>query len=132
VAAVGCAISVEKTFDGIAAKSDDLFQSSAEALAEVGSQSDVAGVAVCGTDSAHCGNYFYLRKNVPLYVDTDIQLVHWKVASDPHINYLVTQPDSILEFDGWRPRALKRCGIFVVYRLSRSGATERRRAPASE
>ncbi len=85
------------------------------ALAKVRRLPDVTGVAVCGTGRAHGGNYFYLRRNVPLSfrwrarMDADGGLSKW-VSEET--NYLVVlsercgkptdeQLEKIDAVDGW-------------------------------
>ena len=70
-------------------------RSSSLALAQVGRYPDVTGVAVFNLPSAECGNYFYLRREVPLLV---IDVSHlsditahplWRQGT---INYLIAWP----------------------------------------
>ena len=43
-------------------------RSSSEALVKVGRFRDLMGVAVIGVPDSQCGNYFYLKQNVPLLI----------------------------------------------------------------
>lgn len=93
-------------------------ESSSRALAHVGRQADLTGVALVGGD-AHSGNYFYLRRKVPYLVD--LKWAEIEGARDwqrGRVNYLIAprRPDT--------SRELTRVGQvneLQIYRVSRVG-----------
>jgi phosphatidylinositol glycan class B len=76
-------------------------RSSSLALAMVGRYPDVTGVLVLNLPSVECGNYFYLRRDVPLLVrnvtDPSVIMAHplWKQGK---INYVIAWPKDAAVF----------------------------------
>jgi hypothetical protein len=98
-------------------------RSGSMAMAAVSRRSDLTGVAVYGLPRWECGNYFYLRKSVPLLVRDQPELGSLKKEIseiDDTINYLVTRPENISQFKEWNPEAVEVVHELVVCRLSRT------------
>lgn len=76
-------------------------RASSEALAQVGRYHDLTGVLVFRLPSAECGNYFYLRRDVPLVVQdiTDpSDITAYPLLAQGTINYLIAWPKDTAPF----------------------------------
>jgi hypothetical protein len=99
-------------------------KSNSIALARIGRMPDVTGVAVYGLPDYACGNYFYLRRNVPYLAKDEYQQQavfgdqRWK---DGTINYLLTRPSDVALFEKWRPEEVDRVGEWGIYKLKKPG-----------
>jgi phosphatidylinositol glycan class B len=95
---------------------------SALALTTVGRRDDVTGVAVCDGYRVVAGNYFYLRRPVPLIMDLRTsQLVRY-LDDHREINYLIADPTVMSEFEKWQPVEVGRVGDVGIYLLSSPGS----------
>jgi hypothetical protein len=98
----------------------DPFRSSALALAWVGRQSDLTGVALTGVGKENAGNYFYLHHNVPLLV-----LWHHEIArgfteealTKARVNYLIARKDGEPLSSLVQPAVEADFGELVVYHV---------------
>jgi GPI mannosyltransferase 3 len=104
-------------------------RSSMVAMATVGTEPDLRGVALFGVPTAFSGNRFYLRRDVPFLVaeTPDVELFlndpNWKSGN---INYLVTYKDYENLFSMYNPRIMKRCEKLIIYKIdSAPGMRER-------
>jgi hypothetical protein len=97
------------------------FTSSALALSQVGKRPDATGVAVYGVWRSACGNYFYLRKPVPLCVEPtrNFDALENQLQAVGDINYLITYPDLCSRFRSWQPKEIGRAGALVIYKLKK-------------
>jgi phosphatidylinositol glycan class B len=97
------------------------FTSSALALCQLGQREDVTGVAVYGVWRSACGNYFYLRRPVPLCVEParNLASLESQLQAVRAINYLLTYPDLCRRFRTWQPTEIGRAGALVIYKLNR-------------
>ena len=99
------------------------FCSSAVALANVGRQPDVTGVAVYGVATSQCGNYFYLRQCVPLLTEDRAEpditsfLSHSEWTTH-QISHLITPEIYAPLFAAWHPQEIDRRDGLVTYRLT--------------
>jgi hypothetical protein len=93
---------------------------SAHALATVGRRPEVTGAGVYGTTRFVCGNYFYLRRPIPLVVAPNLDYMLRSLEERPDINYLVTDPKFIANFEKLRPEEVDRMGGVGIYFLRRS------------
>jgi hypothetical protein len=96
-------------------------RSSFIALAAVGAQPDLTGVALYGVPKSFSGNYFYLRRNVPFLVQEQLDLNSF--INDPtwksnKINYIITFKMYEKLFSKSHPVELKQVGKMVIYRLN--------------
>src|SRR5207237_948413 len=97
-------------------------RSSDYALRDVGRRIDVTGVAVYGVHDAMCGNYFYLRKNVPLMTESEPEIQAFLAderGGGGRVNYLVTYPREVGSFSAMRPEQVGRAGVLAIYRVTR-------------
>lgn len=98
-------------------------RSSSRALAKVGRYPDVTGVLVFNLPSAECGNYFYLRRDVPLLVKdiTDSADVtarpQWKQGK---INYLIARPKDAAAFAKYHLEEIGKIHGLGIYKITRS------------
>jgi GPI mannosyltransferase 3 len=97
-------------------------RTSSAALARLGRYADLSGVAVFDVPVAACGNYFYLRRNVPLVLaearDPDLleDDAHW---AQGRVNYLLTWPENAALFERWHPEEIERVGGLSIYKVRR-------------
>lgn len=96
-------------------------RASSLALARIGRRQDVTGVAVFNVPSAECGNYFYLRRDVPLSFKhgDDLSIL----TSDPlwaqgKINYLIAWPEDAALFRELHLEEIEIVHGLGVYRLA--------------
>ena len=95
-------------------------RSSMVAMATVGTEPDLTGVALFGVPTAFSGNRFYLRRDVPFLVaeTPDVELFlndpNWKSGN---INYLVTYKKYENLFSMYNPRIIKRCEKLIIYKI---------------
>ena len=100
-------------------------RSSCLALAKVGRCPDVSGVAVFNLPSAECGNYFYLRRDVPLLV---IDVSHLSdVTAHPlwrkgTINYLIAWPRDLARFEKYHLEEVEVIHGLGIYKIGREQA----------
>jgi hypothetical protein len=95
------------------------FRSTAVSLALLGRQTDMTGVAVFGVQAGDSGNYFYLRRNVPLVQqrrDAQLMLDDSRIR-DGRINYLIARPEDILSFNCLNPIPVYQVGQFRIYKI---------------
>ena len=92
---------------------------SASALTVVGRRPDVTGVAVYATSRFVGGNYFYLRRPVPLVMEMRLEQLLRSLEERREINYLVADSSDIAAFEKWRPIEVGRAGDMGIYRLHR-------------
>ncbi len=103
-------------------------RSNSIALARIGRMPDVRGVAVYGIPEECCGNYFYLRRNVPYLAkdehneDAIVGDARWK---EGRINYLLTRPGNVFLFYRSQPEEVDRVGQWGIYRLKKPGQVTR-------
>jgi hypothetical protein len=93
------------------------YRSSATALAAIGQRGDVTGVAVCGVPMWECGNYYFLRKRVPLLFRKPDELRAAPTLAGGTINYLVLPRSAAASF---KPRELQmtaECGDLLACRF---------------
>jgi hypothetical protein len=92
------------------------------ALARTGTFPDVTGVAVFGIPDWECGNYFFLRRKVPLVTSPYVRVIRnhprWR---DGTVNYLVTEPKNIAYFGESRVELLEVVCGWGIYRVNRAG-----------
>ena len=97
-------------------------RSSSLALAKVGRYSDVTGVAVFNVPSAECGNYFYLRRDVPLLVKgiaTPADITTHPLWVEGTINYVIAWPKDTAPFAKYgleEMEIIHGLGIYKVHR----------------
>lgn len=105
----------------------DPYRVTAELLHEAGRQDDLTGVMILGPDRTECGNYFYLRRNVPLVADTDASpdAVRRNPAYlDGRINYLIYRVELRPKFESLRPHEVMSRHGYVLARLDRGERIE--------
>ncbi len=97
-------------------------RASSEALSEVGRFRDVTGVLVYRLPSAECGNYFYLRRDVPLLVkditDPSDPTIH-ALWSSGTINYVIAWPKDAAKLTDYQLEEVefvRGLGIFKIHR----------------
>jgi hypothetical protein len=93
------------------------YRSSALALATVGRQPDATGVVVCDVDRCDCGNYFFLRRDIPLVFCWARSLPKEPALARGDANYLVLPREQVRLAACWRPEVIADCGTLVVCRL---------------
>ncbi len=101
-------------------------------LAKVGRLPDLTGVAIYGAPDVVCGNYFFLRRDVP-YIAKGVP-DHEVIRSNPDwqqgtINYLITHPKEIHLFEEARPHKVDAAYGWSVYEVN--GQEALREAPSS-
>lgn len=88
------------------------------ALARTGKFPDVTGVAVIGLHDVYCGNYFYLRKNVPYLARRRAKTIRadpkW---SDGTINYLIVLEDDVVGLDESQLTRIATVGKAQIFRV---------------
>lgn len=95
-------------------------RSSSLALAKVGRCPDVTGVAIFNLPSAECGNYFFLRRDVPLLV---IDVSHLSdVTAHPlwaqgKINYLIAWPKDTPRFTKYQLEEIDTIHGLGIYKV---------------
>ena len=73
-----------------------------------------------GYDHGNCANYFYLRRNVPLYAAAEPDLDAMRPpARDPtkRLNYLICWADYRDRYAMFGPVEIATCNQFTLYRL---------------
>jgi hypothetical protein len=93
---------------------------SLQPLAFIGRQDDVTGVLVHGIEDYNGGNYFYLRRNIPLYYITPGQIALFRAGHriDSKVNYIVAQPQQLEVFTPYSPREVAAFDNWRVYRVT--------------
>ncbi len=96
-------------------------RASSLALAKVGRLPDVTGVAVCGLQVVDSGNYFFLRRDVPLLFQAHPYVND--IRSDPawtegHVNYLITRPQYAHNFSDVRLQQIDAVDDWTIYRVT--------------
>lgn len=98
------------------------------ALAKAGRRDDLRGLAVLGLPDWDCGNYFYLRRNVPYFAtgtydkDSLRNDARWKNGT---INYLLTKPEYLAGFDkSLSVERIETVGEWTIYRVDGTGTEE--------
>lgn len=97
-------------------------RSSSLALAKVGRCPDLTGVAVFNLPSAECGNYFFLRRDVPLLV---IDVSHLSdITAHPlwaqgKINYLIAWPKDMKRFAKYHLEEIDIIHGLGIYKIGR-------------
>lgn len=93
-------------------------RSNVRALAWCGRQSDLRAVGVFGTPSWMCGNYCYLRRDVPLLTQDVPKSMEFVVALRAReANYLICRPVDIVGFATLSPEPAATFAELTVYRL---------------
>jgi uncharacterized membrane protein len=90
------------------------------ALRDVGKIPDLTGVAVYGLVDVSCGNYFYLRRDVPLITQPIVDLPTFRADRrwrEGKINYLLAFPEDVSAFDDLHPSLIERVGPWGVYKI---------------
>ncbi|HTU88751.1 MAG TPA: hypothetical protein VMF69_01525 [Gemmataceae bacterium] len=98
-------------------------RASSLALAKVGRRADVTGVAVYNIPSAACGNYFYLRRNVPLvfqYGDDPSVLTCEPLWPQGKINYVIARTEDATLFLEMQLEEMDIVHDLGIYRLASS------------
>ncbi len=100
-------------------------RSSSLALARVGRYPDVTGVLVFKLPSAECGNYFYLRRDVPLLVNDGT--VSSDITAHPlwvrgRINYVITRPKDAAPFARYHLEVVAVVHELGIYKVRRGQA----------
>jgi hypothetical protein len=107
-------------------------RSSSLALAKLRHFPDVTGVALYQIGEGSSGNYFYLRRNIPLLTDPnrrndDRQNLNICKArlrqNEGTVNYLITPSRNAFLFQEWRPEEVKIIHGMGIYRLHPRGGT---------
>jgi phosphatidylinositol glycan class B len=98
-------------------------RSSSEALAKVGRLRDLTGVAVIGVPESECGNYFYLRKDVPLLIQSEPNLEAFRSNGDwqsGKINYIIIHRlvNDTYQFHELHLEEIGRVRFLSIYRIS--------------
>jgi hypothetical protein len=110
----------------------DPARSSSLALAEAGRWPGVTGVALYGIGEAGSGNYFYLRRNIPLLAEPNRRnddrqnLSICKAKLRQHegtVNYLITRPQNAILFEEWRPEKVLVTHGMGIFKLHPHGPT---------
>jgi hypothetical protein len=97
----------------------DAHRSSAQALAVVGKQPNATGVAMCGLPSWQSGNYFFLRRSIPL-VFIDREAISSKVpALEANINYLILPAEEPMPLPQETLHQVADFGFLRVYEIRR-------------
>jgi hypothetical protein len=95
------------------------------ALAKVGRRADLSGVAVFGVPRADSGNYFYLRRDVPLLDawtgggpgEYEAHKMQQKAAwIDGTVNYLIVEAEYAELFDPSHLEKIDQVGALAIYR----------------
>jgi hypothetical protein len=104
----------------------DPARSSSLALAKAGRWPEVTGVALYGIGEAGSGNYFYLRRNIPLLAEPNRRnddrqnLNICKARLRQHegtVNCLITWPWNAILFEEWRPEKIEVTHGMGIYKL---------------
>jgi hypothetical protein len=101
---------------------EPIYRSSALGLWRAGHESDLSGIAICGTRVQYTGNYFFLRRDVPLIVDDPAPLRISAVWQSGAINYLLVDPKDVGLFADVEPVEVARCDLMVLYRVRTPGS----------
>lgn len=90
------------------------------ALAKAGRLPNVQGVAVYGLPDWECGNYFFLRLNVP-YIAQDAngraELLDHARWRDGSINFLITETKNVSTFPMLSAEEVDHVGNWGIYRI---------------
>jgi hypothetical protein len=93
------------------------------ALADVGKLPDVQGVVVFGIGDDQCGNYFFLRKNIPyITLDTIEKSRENEDWRKPAFNYLITRPQDLDSIDNIKAEQVNTIGEWGIYRFKTTPA----------
>jgi GPI mannosyltransferase 3 len=108
----------------------DPSRSSSLALAKLGHWPGVTGVALYGIGESGSGNYFYLRRNIPLLTEPNRKNEDRRTLSickanlrqhEDTVNYLVTPPWNVILFAEWHPEKIEITHGIGIYKLHPSG-----------
>ena len=100
------------------------------ALAKLGRWPGVTGVALYGIGESGSGNYFYLRRNVPLLTEPNRRNEDRRTLSickanlrqhEDTVNYLVTSPWNVILFAEWHPEKIEITHGIGIYKLHPRG-----------
>ena len=100
-------------------------RASSQALAKLGKYHDLTGVLVFHLPSAECGNYFYLRRDVPLLVnditDPSDPTIHalWKSGT---INYLIAWPKDAARLTNYQLEEVDLVHGLGIFKINRQRA----------
>lgn len=100
-------------------------RASSLALARVGRYPDVTGVLIYNLHSAECGNYFYLRRDVPLLVKdvTDpSDITAQSLWTQGKINYLIAWPKDTAFFAKYHLEEVDIIHGLGIYKVERKQA----------
>ena len=92
----------------------------ANLLHDAGKREDLTGIIICGADRSECGNYFYLRRNVPLVVVWEHPVEDLPKINAAHggkINYLMCWKKYADQFEAYGPVKIAESGYYVLYQL---------------
>jgi hypothetical protein len=104
----------------------DPARSSSLALAKAGRWPGVTGVALYEVGEAGSGNYFYLRRNIPLLTDPNrrnddrqnLSICKARLRqNEGTVNCLITRPQNAILFEEWRPEKIEVTHGMGIYKL---------------
>jgi hypothetical protein len=96
------------------------YRPSAELLRDAGQQDDLGGVLLVGNHISGYGNYFYLRRNVPLVALTNAyEVAGCPELQDGRVNYLICENASDPLLAIYEPVPVKSCLKHTLYRLKK-------------
>ncbi len=107
-------------------------RASSLALAKIGRYQDVTGVLVINLSSADCGNYFYLRRDVPLVVkdvSDPADITNHPLWIQGTINYLIAWPQDtglLAEYHLEKIEIVHGLGIYKINRDRVDASTKNR------
>lgn len=100
----------------------DAYRSTSKLLHIAGRQPDITGIGVLGIHVTECGNYFFLKRNVPLLGTEDDRTPYFQIdpsLNDIRVNFLIAPSHLMEPYVRWNPVPIAHQSVWTLYRLDR-------------